>query len=304
MLSDELAPLIHTAFATNRETYHNYTREFLESCYEYPGLDPNLSPMVYEDGKLVASLSVFPRNVIYDGRDVKLALLTLNAVHPEYRSRGYGIRMVTEATRKAQAAGYDGGLFYCVEGNRANRTSVAGVESAGFPCQHVYTVGYLMGLVPSGEPSDVSPGRPALLQEMADDLASRVPLARSWREPEAQWQFRRFGAICECLETRDGVGILTGYIMPNADSGASLMIEDVLWGRLDLHHRAELLKRFLSRAAGRAEIAVVPLLNYADVSPFRSARFRQSTRKLNAYLSMWNGQYIPPRILGMYLDVF
>lgn len=70
------------------------------------------------------------------------------------------------------------------------------------------------------------------------------------------------------------------------------------------HHGASVLQKgHFSTQGSIPQIAVVPDSGYADLNPFRAARFRPSQRTLNAYLTVWNGKPCTDALPSMYLDV-
>jgi len=83
-----------------------------------------------------------------------------------------------------------------------------------------------------------------------------------------------------------------------------LLIEDVLWGTLQGEERLALVQRLLDRGTqAGARMAFLPCLGYADLAPFRAARFRTSPRTLHCYLTIFNGDPAPEPVPSMYLDV-
>ena len=91
----------------------------------------------------------------------------------------------------------------------------------------------------------------------------------------------------------------------NANRTKCLIVEDVLWGDLKPQERVGLATGLLENAASAGvQMAVAPHLGYADMEPFRAARFRPSTRVLHAYLTVWNGEPHAEMLSSMYLDVF
>ena len=69
-----------------------------------------------------------------------------------------------------------------------------------------------------------------------------------------------------------------------------LLVEDLLWGDLDAQERLTLLQQLLAQgAAAGAQIAVAPLMGYAETDTLRGAGFRQSRRLMHMYLTVWGG---------------
>src|SRR5579863_9493697 len=84
-LSDlsQASALMRLSWLENKDQTLDYNVDFLKSCYAYPGTDAHLSPAVYDDtGNLIAFVSAFPRQVIWNGRLRRLALLTFFTVTP------------------------------------------------------------------------------------------------------------------------------------------------------------------------------------------------------------------------------
>jgi hypothetical protein len=57
-------------------------------------------------------------------------------------------------------------------------------------------------------------------------------------------------------------------------------------------------------SAQGAQIAVVPLLGYAETDALRTVGFRQSRRLMNLYLTVWGGVPLPQDLTSIYLDVY
>ncbi len=302
---EQAAQLISTAFATNKDGALDYTAEFLESCYRYPGADRELSPAFFEGDRIVALLASLPRCVRLQRRSRRVAILTFNSVHPDFRGHGLGAKMFSEGVYRAQKNGFDGVLFFCVEGNMAAiRSGVGGVEAAGVACHHVFTLDYMMALP---RPAQVEVQSAAVdidaFLEASETLASRLPFARVWSREEAQWElFHRTGAVHFAMKAGGNAGIVTGYLLKDNRGTTSVQIENVLIDRLDPEHRYLALAGFLGSVAGKAQIAMAPMWRYVDEAVFRKAGFRKSPRRLNVYLSLWGGP-APERFESMYIDV-
>jgi GNAT superfamily N-acetyltransferase len=300
---DDAAAVIRRAFHTNNETFLNYNSTFLASCYDYPGTKSELSPAFFHDDRLVAILVSLPRHVVFERKRLALALLTLNAVDPQYRAYGLGIEMVTEAVRRARANGYDGAIYYCVEGHAANRTSAAGVKAASATCNHVYTVEYLIKILRATSSEESESADPKDFLYAAEPLARRISFSRVWSVDEAAWQCSgRYRGLSESLEKNNNRGIVTGYILETDAGKGCLFVEDLLWDDLEIQERKLLLRRLLNRAAPSAQIAVVPLWGYTRYDIFRELGFRKSTRRLHVYLSLWNGLNVTSPLAAMYID--
>jgi hypothetical protein len=292
---EKTSQLIRAAFGSNPGVALDYNSDFVRSAFEYPGVDVALSPAFYEGDVLVSLMASLPRHVTIGGRHLQIALLTWNSVDPAFRRQGLGVRNVGEATRRARAAGYDGVLLYCLDGSIANKTTVAGVRSAGVECERVFTIEYSMGLIPKipledGEQFGLDERIETFLR-LSRSLSPAPDFCRVFDRREAEWECGlRYGAVTEMSRAESRSGMLTGYILADAGHNPLLFIESVLWGDLFEEERITLARRFLARAAGRASTAILPLLGYADPEPFRALRFRKTTRKLHAYVSVWSGE--------------
>lgn len=294
---------IRHSWKNNRETQLDYTLEFVNSLLQYPGDGPVLAPAYYDNGALIALVVGFPRSVWLQGHARKLLLMSFFTVAPAYRGQGYGRAVWANCLRMAKSAGYDGVLHYCVDGNPSNAITVAAAESAGFKANRVFTVKYLMRLLrpaaaPTSDPDELDP---QLLLNAAESLAPS-PLSRVWSAAEAEWQMSSYGRL---FSADVNGGALTGYVLNLLDAGHTpcFFIEDVLWHRLAPEARPALLDRFLGRVSQIASLAVLPMLEYADLSPFRAAGFRRSPRLLHAYLTLWHEQPELQEFQSIYIDI-
>jgi GNAT superfamily N-acetyltransferase len=300
--------LIRYSWRTNPETPLDYTSEFVNNLLEYPGDGPVLAPARYDDGKLIAFVTGFPRSVQLSGTARKLLLMSFFTVDPAYRGQGLGGAVWADCLRQAKCAGYDGVLHYCVEGNASNAITVSAARSAGFAVDRAFTIRYLMRLLrqnadqPPQPPGPAQAADTALFLQAAESLASALPLSRRWSADEAAWQMRRSGGL---FATDERAGMLSGYVLNIADAARTpcLFIEDILWSRVMPEARGPLLQRFLTVASGVAKLAVVPVLEYTDYSVFKAAGFRRSPRTLHAYLTRWDSSPELREFPGMYMDV-
>jgi hypothetical protein len=140
----------------------------------------------------------------------------------------------------------------------------------------------------------------------ADLLPGETPLKRIWTNAEAHWRLHRYDSVVAYHRSGDREGLLTGYIMPaaNAQKTKCLLVEEILWGTLQEAEREPLVKQLLDRATqAGAQMAFLPSLGYADLAPFKAARFRTSPRMLHCYLTVFKGDPAPTPISSMYLDV-
>jgi hypothetical protein len=300
-----VAEMMERSWAESATAPLLYTPEFLESCFEYPGADRALAPAIYEDDRPQAFVAGFPRRIRCAGRDHDVVLITFLTAAAEHRNSGYGIVIWSELVRRARAAGFDGMVNYCVEGEAMNRMIVAACRRLRLPVQRVRSIPYLTRMLFGAGDGAAENGAEPPVDELlaaAAPLADELPLARVWGPDEARWQCTREGAIV-CSE---GDAVLTGYVMQVADRRRTktLLVEDVLWGSLDGPEREALAGRLVARAAAAgARIAVVPRLGYADLAPFEAAGFRPSQRIVHMYLTLWNDAPVPEGVDACYLDV-
>jgi len=300
-----LAELMARSWRENAEQPLEYSSEFLTSMLGYPGMTADLAPAVVLDGRPAAWAAGFPRHLCVNGETGRYVLMTFFTVAPEMKGKGLGAAVWAECLRRARAAGFNGALHYCVDGNVSNFVTAAGARAAGFEAARIFTVPYLMRFLRPAPASEVQPVPDealGFLQESARSLAREVHVARRWSAREADWQLRRrMGA---CVEWSAEGGLLAGYVMRVADAERTpcLFVDEIHWGALPPQRRAELLSRFLGRAAALARLAVVPLLNYTDMSQFQAAGFRRSPRLLHAFLTPFEGP-APVPASSLYADV-
>jgi GNAT superfamily N-acetyltransferase len=307
----EVSRLIERSWAENTHQALLYPADFLAWCFEYPGASLSLAPALYDGAMPLAFAAAFPRRVCLRGRELNLVIVTLLTVAAEYKKRGYGIVLWNELVTRARAAGFDGMVNYCAEGESMNSMILGCCGLLKLPTARAYTIPYWSRMLQprkvQSAPAETAADVVERFLGLAAPIAKQTPLARSWSPEEAEWQCqRRFGSIVAELESGPRRGMLTGYILPvaNAIRTKCLMVEDVLWGDLEPQERDSLVKAFLDRAIlGGAQVAVLPLLGYADLAPFHAARFRPSQRVLHAYLTIWNGEPCTEALPSMYLDV-
>jgi len=307
----QVADLIQESWRENGQQGLFYTTEFLESCLNYPGASYALAPTLYQGGKACAFVAGFPRTIRYQGSELRVIVCTLLSVSSEYKKSGYGIVLWNELVKRARAAGFDGMVNYCVEGEAMNGMILGCCRLMKLPTARIFSVNYLMRpLVPKFGGNRAEDPEKASIQEFrrCADLTQNeaTPLTRIWPDEEIEWQLHRHNGLAVHHRSGERRGMLTGYLMPaaNAQKTKCLLVEDVLWGTLESAERLELLKKLLDRGlqAG-AQMAFVPCLDYADIEPFRAARFRTSPRTLHCYLTVFNGQPAPEPVPSMYLDV-
>jgi GNAT superfamily N-acetyltransferase len=309
---DRVASLVQEAWADNHNQPLLYTAEFLASIFEYPGAAFALAPTLYDGPAPIAFIAGFPRRIRYKGCERRIVIASFLSVSREFKKKGYGIVLWSELVRRAQAAGFDGIMNYCVEGEPMNGMILGSCRLLKIPVERVRPISYLSCVI-WPKPSGAVRGRADAscvddFMELAAPIADRIPLARVWSRPEAEWQCsRRLGAVAVRLGEGQGRGVLTGYIMSVADPKRTkcLLVEDILWGDLTAEERSELVRRLKSAAtAAGARLAVVPVQGYSDMAPFLESGFRPSRRVVHAYFSLWAGSMDPGPLDAVYLDVF
>lgn len=309
---DQVASLIQLSWAENVKRPLLYTTEFLSSFFAYPGADFSLSPALYEGSKPVAFIAGFPRRARFQGREVRILVSAFLSVAREHKRKGYGIVLWSELVKRAQAAGFDGLMSYCVEGEPMDDMILGSFRRLGVPAERVFSIPYLTRLIWPKEPGSGEETLPDEIvdafQKLATLVLNQTPLARIWSRPEAAWQcVQRQGALVALLSRGRRRGILTGYIMQIADSRQTkcLLMEDLFWGNLEREERTSLVRDMISKAASAgAQMVTVPVLGYCNMEPLHLDGFRPSTRTLHAYLSIWTGQPTLGALPSMYLDVF
>jgi hypothetical protein len=309
---EEVSRLIEGSWAENTQQGLFYSADFLASCFEYPGASLSLAPAIYRGSTPLGFHAAFPRRVCLKGRELNLVIMAFLTVASELKNGVYGILLWRVLVKRARAAGFDGMVTYCVEGETMNSMILACCRMLQLPAAHAYTIPYWFRMLQSRKVQSAQAGPAADVVErfmgLAAPIAKQTPLARLWSRKEAEWQCqRRFGSVVAELESGPRQGMLVGYVMPVADASRTkcLIVEDVLWGDLEPQERDRLAKALLDRAAlAGAQMAVAPDLGYADLEPFHAARFRPSQRVLHAYLTVWNGKPCTEALSSMYLDVF
>jgi len=308
---EEVADLVRRSWMENSNQSLMYTPDFVASYFEYPGSSFSLAPTLYDGSKPLAFIAGFPRRLKFKGRELKVILSSFLSVSGEYKKKGYGVVLWSELVKRARAAGFDGMVNYCVDGEPMNGMILGCCRAMKLPTERVFSVGYLMRIlqskaVPQLELKMESDDVEALLQT-AGSIAEHAPLARVWSEKEAEWQCRRYGGVVARHVAGPRQGVLTGHVVEIANSQRTkcLIIEDVLWGTLEQPERLALVRKLLDQVIEvGAQMAIVPNLGYADMEPFNAARFRRSPRVLQAYLTVFKGDPPPEAVSSMYLDVF
>lgn len=304
-----VAALIQESWQENGAQGLFYTSEFLASCLNYPGASFSLAPTLYQGDRPCAFVAGFPRTFVYKRRELRAMLCTLLSVSSEFKKTGYGIVLWSELAKRARAAGYDAMVNYCVDGESMNGMIVGCCRMLKLPTERVFSAHYLMRVLqpravsaPAGQPDNLAEKFRRAVALIGNDTTLR----RVWTEPETQWQLHRHDGLVVSHSAGGREGLLTAYLMQAANPLRTkcLLIEDVLWGTLESDERLILVERLLDQGiqAG-AKMAFLPRLGYADLTPFRAARFRTSPRTLHCYLTVFNGVPAPEPVPSMYLDV-
>ena len=305
----EVATLIQESWKENGKQGLLYTPEFLTSYLTYPGANYSLAPTLYAGDKPCAFVAGFPRAILYQGRELRIIVCTLLSVSSEYKKRGYGVVLWTELVKRARAAGYDGMINYCIEGEPMNDMILGCCRMLKLPTERIFSVPYLMRLMqPRPAPAQAHdlPDFTAQFRRAAALIGNGTALRRLWTEEEARWQLQRGDGLVAHYRADTREGLLTGYLMhaANPQRTKCLLLEDVLWGTLEGDERRVLVERMLDQAThAGVQMVLLPCCRYADIAPFRNARFRSSPRTLHCYLTVFNGDPAPQPVPSMYLDV-
>src|SRR6266403_4229499 len=229
----QVACLIQESWKENGKQGLFYTPEFLASCLNYPGSSYSLAPALYEGEKPCAFVAGFPRIVQYKGRELRVILCTLLSVSSEYKKRGYGVVLWSELVKRAQSAGYDGMVNYCVDGEPMNGMILGCCRMLKLPTERIFSVHYLMRLLqPKFAPSlaDERESSIEVFGRIAAQIGNDVPLSRVWSETEIQWQLQRPDGLVAYHRSQGKGGLVTGYLMQAANPQRTkcMLIEDVL----------------------------------------------------------------------------
>lgn len=189
-----------------------------------------------------------------------------------------------------------------------NRIISSFARLCGFNTQRIFTVDYLTRFLRPAQEAPITPSDREidLFLELASEVPSTTPFARLWTREEAVWQCQlRAGALTVSAFHNRRRGMLTGYLVQVSGNPpvTALSIEDILWGDLEPQERKDLAQRFIRAGASRgAQAASCPVMNYADLEPFRAAGFRPAKRLVNVFLTSWNASDTPV-FPSVYLDV-
>lgn len=313
---EPLAAMMRASWADGESPPYLYTGELLTDCLRYPGAGHELAPAIYHDSEIVAFAAGLPRRALVGGTERRLLISAFLTVAPEHKAAGYGIVVWSELMRRAEAAGFDGVVSYCVDGEAMHRMIPQSCRLLGLPVTRIKSFSYLVRTfagplsdrAEAGWPSAVDLVRAAAHGNGGndDDDHHHGGLWRVWSEPEARWQLSRLGAASVAAGDDPGAGVLTGSVVTVADRDRTrcLVVDDILWGALAPDHRQALVHRLLTRAAAHgARFGIVPLLGYADLRPFMSAGFMHSPHTMHAYLTLWDGSAPDEPVERYYLDV-
>ena len=307
---DQLASLMRRSWSENLSSSFLYTADYLASCFHQPGASFALAPTIYQGSDPIAFIAGFPRNIRYQERTWRILINTFLTVTPEQKKLGYGVLVWSELVRRARNLGFDGMMNYCVDGEAMNGMIVGCCKRMHLPVERVLTIHYLTNIL-SQKGTDHQPVVEAVandrLLETCNQVSNSADLGRSWSTEEISWLCSREGAVVATHHQAERWGALVGQIMSLTDDNHTkvLMVEDILWGTLEPEERVPLLKKFMALAAGQgARIVTAPLLGYANMEPFKAVRFRASTRKLQAYFTLWKNSPSLEKIESLYLDVF
>jgi hypothetical protein len=306
---EQLAAVMRDSWADGPSAPYLYTAELLADWLGAPG--KALAPAIYTDEGLVAFAAGLPREVEIGGATRRILISTFLTVAPAQKAAGYGIVVWSELMRRAAAAGYDGVVNYCADGQAMHRMIETGCRLLDLPLMQVKSFSYLVGtLAPAlrtGGPSGERVPARRLVEAAAGDAErghddGPARLWRVWSDAEADWQLSRTGAIA----VSDGDAVLTGSVATVADAARSryLVVDDVLWASARNEARQRLVADLLARAAaGGAGYVVVPVMGYADVRPFLAAGLVPSPHTMHAYLTLWSDPEAVQTVERYYLDV-
>jgi Acetyltransferase (GNAT) family len=307
-----LANLVQRSWGENSQQGLSYSAEFLKSFLTSPGASASLAPAIYQDDALIGFASGFPRQVTVRGHSLRLLTSSFLSVLPEYKKFGFGIALWTELVKRARADEFDGMLNFCVDGEPMNRMVEGCCRRLNLPVLRVFSIRYMSSLLkPADFTASAARGAASDVDDflnLAAPLVSSQPLAREWTVEEAEWQcLHRTGGVFAHTARGSRRGILTGYVIPILDSAGTrcLVVEDVLWDRLQPEERSELLGQFLSHAVSQgAQMATVPMLGYADLSAFKKFRFFPTRHVLHCYLTLFKDHFPLESVSSMYIDAF
>jgi hypothetical protein len=304
----ELSSVMRAAWAANRQEPLLYTEAFLESVLQQPGASFDRCPAMYDEGNLAAFGASFPRQIKIAGRTWNISTNSFLTVALDYQSwGGLGVLMWQALADRAKEAGADGMISFCVEGDKMDQGMLKIARYSHLPTQKTFTVRYLARPVPKNR-GPFAKADPNILLRSAKRLSENLDFARVWTEAEANWQcIDRDGAFGSSIQndgtegTISGSSMLTGGAKPIRCG----LVDDVLWNDLEQQDRKKLVEQLFDSASGAGiELLLVPVMNYADITPFLDAGFRKTRRALNMYLTAWNPEVPLQELPAPYIDVF
>jgi GNAT superfamily N-acetyltransferase len=307
---DRLAQLMQRSWSDNPAPGLLYSTEFLESLFRQPGASYALAPTIYYGTTPVGFVAGFPRHIKYKNREWNVLIITLLTVSSEYKKLGFGVALWCEVVKRARNLGFDGMMNYCIDREPMNGMIVGCCQRLQLPVEQVYSINYLTSILwPKATELSTEADHESTDAFLAEAMhvCGSAEIGRRWTPEEAQWQCSREGAVVARYEAGSRRGLLTGYVMGITDQNhtQSLLVEDIFWGSLNAEERTALVRRLAVMAVARgARIAIAPVLGYADMEPFRAARFRPSTRKLHAYFTLWKESPTVEKVRSFSLDVF
>lgn len=309
---EQLAAVMRASWADAPNASYLYTADLLSDFFRCPGATFALAPAIYEGPELIAFAAGLPRRAVLAGAARDILIATFVTVAATRKASGYGTAIWTELMRRAAAAGYDGVVTYCADGQTMQRIVERSCRDLAFPQLIVKSFSYLVrGITPhTARPDETQghPSAPTLLDAVADAQREQPPaegtrsVARVWTEAEAEWHLSRLGSVAV---TSEG-GVLCGTVATVDDAAGTrcLVVEDILWGPLEHAARNMLLAQLLDDAsAAGASYAVVPMLGYADLRPFLAAGFLAAPHTMHANLTLWSDPEAVAPAESFYLDV-
>jgi hypothetical protein len=309
---EQLAAVMRTSWAVSPDATYLYTAELLADCFRYPGATFALAPAIYDGSELVAFAVGLPRRVLIAGATRQILIATFVTVAAAHKASGYGTAIWGELMHRAAAAGYDGVVTYCADGQTMQRIVERSCDVLEFPHVRAKSFSYLVRAMVPG-PADAGDGDGRASAQALVDAAARAgqrrgpgdgrrSLHRVWTESEAEWQLSRLGSVA----VTDGDAVLCATVATVDDAARTryLIVEDILWEPLSQAARGALVTRLLMRATSAgAAYAVVPQLGYADLRPFLAAGFLPAPHIQHANLTLWSDPDALPAADSFYLDV-
>src|SRR5258708_38118410 len=158
----------------------------------------SLAPTLYEGETPRAFVVGFPRTVQYQGRKIAVILCTLFSVSSEYKKSGYGVVLWSELVKRAQAAGYDGMVNYCIEGEPMNGMILGCCRLLKLPTERIFSVHYLMRFLQpkiAAAPADEQESPPDIFGRIAATAGIDAPLTLMWTERELRCHVQRHDCV-------------------------------------------------------------------------------------------------------------